>query len=280
MVPGSTGWTGSNCAAACQANATCYAWWHNGGCRFYNNATTGFSANSGIAGVAAGELCRSSSPTRTPSPSGSPTLIPCSAPPGYFCRGGAALVCPIGAYCAGGAALNVSCYPATACSVAGLSAQPACFWNVSSLAGSGAVGSVNGIGSMALFSRPVAVAVNAQSIVYVADSSNNLIRLIYPNQSVITFAGKGTASASDGTGPAAGFSGPNGLDVDQNSVLYVADMNNNLIRTVSPSGDVRTIIGSTPGSANGFGAAAKLNHPATLAVLPDGNLIICDRTTT
>lgn len=151
---------------------------------------------------------------------------------------------------------------------------------LSTFAGSGAASWVDAVGTNAAFNIANGIARRNDGSFYVADLANNYIRLIYPNQSVITFAGKGTASASDGTGPAAGFSGPNGLDVDQNSVLYVADMNNNLIRTVSPSGDVRTIIGSTPGSANGFGAAAKLNHPATLAVLPDGNLIICDWTTT
>ena len=80
---------------------------------------------------------------QTISPTASPS--PCSAPPGYFCSGGAALICPIGAYCAGGAAMNVSCYPTTACTVAGLSVQPPCYWNVSTLAGRGAAGSTNGV---------------------------------------------------------------------------------------------------------------------------------------
>ena len=37
----------------------------------------------------------------TVSPTTSPSPTPCSAPPGYFCSGGSALICPIGSYCAG-----------------------------------------------------------------------------------------------------------------------------------------------------------------------------------
>jgi len=91
------------------------------------------------------------SPTTSPSPS-------CSAPPGYFCSGGSALICSIGAYCTGGSALNVSCYPVTACTVAGLSAQPPCYWNVSTLAGSGAAGYSDGFGTLAMMNFPEDIA--------------------------------------------------------------------------------------------------------------------------
>lgn len=66
---------------------------------------------------------------QTASPtSPSPTPSPCSAPPGYFCSGGSALICPIGAYCVGGANPNVPCYPVTACAVQGISAATGQLW--------------------------------------------------------------------------------------------------------------------------------------------------------
>ena len=52
-------------------------------------------------------LCTGQTVSPTTSPSPSPT--PCSAPPGYFCSGGSALICPVGAYCAGGSATAKSC---------------------------------------------------------------------------------------------------------------------------------------------------------------------------
>ncbi len=107
---------------------------------------------------------------QTVSPTTSPTPFPmCSAPPGYFCSGGSALICPIGAYCAGGAALNVSCYPVTACTIAGLSAQPPCYWNVSTIAGRGTLGSANGIGTNALFTNLQALAFDGTETLYVGD---------------------------------------------------------------------------------------------------------------
>ena len=87
-------------------------------------------------------LARGAGQTTTPTASPSPA---CAAPPGSFCGGGGAvLACAAGSFCAGGAALNESCYPASACPVAGLSAQPPCYWNVSTLAGRATTGFANG----------------------------------------------------------------------------------------------------------------------------------------
>jgi streptogramin lyase len=49
---------------------------------------------------------------------------------------------------------------------------------VSTLAGSGAIGSANGVGPVASFNHPTGIAVDASGNVYVADAGNNLIRKI------------------------------------------------------------------------------------------------------
>lgn len=66
--------------------------------------------------------CQTTSPTTSPSP----TRSPCTAAPGFFCSGGAALICPIGAYCAGGSATALSCPRGTYSATPGASVCAPC----------------------------------------------------------------------------------------------------------------------------------------------------------
>src|SRR5580704_1074230 len=60
---------------------------------------------------------------------------------------------------------------------------------VTTLAGDGSVGSADGSGSAASFSGPNGVAVGSGGTVYVADSGNNLIRMVSSAGDVSTIAG-------------------------------------------------------------------------------------------
>ena len=67
--------------------------------------------------------------------------------------------------------------------------------DVTRLAGGGsaggvAAGSADGTGSAARFNGPVGVAVSTAGTVYVADSGNNLIRMISPTGTVARMAAK------------------------------------------------------------------------------------------
>ena len=53
---------------------------------------------------------------------------------------------------------------------------------------------------------------------------------------VSTFAGGGSAGLVDGTVSAAMFNYPSGVAVNTSGTVYVADRNNHLVRTISPSG--------------------------------------------
>lgn len=95
-----------------------------------------------------------------------------------------------------------------------------------------------------------------------------------------TFAGSSNLSGStDDTGSAARFSYPDGIGVDSNGNVYVADSGNNTIRKITSAGVVTTLAGTagTSGSADGNGSAARFNSPAGLAVDGAGNIYVADR---
>ncbi len=148
---------------------------------------------------------------------------------------------------------------------------------VAGTAGSG--GSADGTGAAAQFYGPEYVAIDAANSLYVTDTINRTIRKITPAGTVTTLAGTpGVYGSEDGTGPSAQFYNPNGLAVDNNGNLYVADGGNHIIREISPTGVVTTVGGkaSVIGSADGLGTAADFNRPTGIAIDPAGNLYIAD----
>jgi len=150
---------------------------------------------------------------------------------------------------------------------------------VTTLAGSGSVGSTDGTGTAASFSFPTAPAVDTAGNVYVADSNNNKIRKVTPAGVVTTFAGSGTSGWTDGEGTAASFSNPAGVAVDTAGNLYVADAGNEEVRKITPAGVVTTLAGSAlngSGSANGSGAEASFSGPGDVAVDVAGNVYVAD----
>jgi streptogramin lyase len=140
-------------------------------------------------------------------------------------------------------------------------------------------GSDDGTGSDARFSYPGDVAVSSSGNVYVADTSNQLIRAITPQGLVSTYAGNaGFSGADDGTVSEATFNNPISLAIDSNGTVYVADTNNHTIRKITIAGSVTTLAGSAgnPGSANGTGAAARFFLPNGLTVDASGTVYVAD----
>ncbi len=150
---------------------------------------------------------------------------------------------------------------------------------VTTLAGSpGNSGYADGTGTNAQFNIPRSVAVDASGTVYVAETGNNCIRKVTPAGVVTTLAGSASNSGyADGTGTAAWFNSPQGMAVDANGNLYVADNGNNCIRMVTPAGVVSTLLGSTTcGFADGTGVAAQFNGPTGVALDASGTLYVSD----
>jgi hypothetical protein len=124
---------------------------------------------------------------------------------------------------------------------------------VSTLAGSGTVGYVNGKGTDASFNFAdyrCGLTVDDNLNVYVADAGNHCIRKITPDGTVSTLAGNpNNAGYADGKGSAANFQWPFDVSVDAAGNVYSVDPWNWDIRKITPDGTATTIgwsIGSGP----------------------------------
>jgi hypothetical protein len=157
-------------------------------------------------------------------------------------------------------------------------------WVVSTIAGSpGIIGTNDGSNSLAQFYNPEGITVDSIGNVYVADTTNDIIRkltLVGTNWIVSTIAGlAGYAGSTDGTNSDARFDDPGGITVDNAGNLYVADGVNNTIREIIPAGPdwvVSTVAGlaGTAGQVDGTGTNALFTSPKGIAVDLSGNLFV------
>ena len=156
--------------------------------------------------------------------------------------------------------------------------------NVTTFSGGGPIlaGSVNGIGSAALFNAPSGVAVSSDaSLLFVADKGNHKIRAVrLATGEVWTLAGGGASGVASGSalangmGSAALFNTPHNLAFSAAfSFILVADGQNHAVRCVTQRGVVTTLAGggatgTASGTTDGTGTAALFNAPRALAIDP------------
>lgn len=171
---------------------------------------------------------------------------------------------------------------------------------VTTLAGNGVLGLTDGTGTEAAFYQPSDVAVDGKGNVYVADTLNNVIRMITPDGTVSTLTAASTRKVEyfpgaveaagdflDGPIASAKFNEPSGLAIDAKGNLFVSDRGNQRIRYIDFSaGTVSTVAGGgTYGTqaayvegeyVDGTVAQSRLNAPEGLTVTSDGTLIVAD----
>jgi sugar lactone lactonase YvrE len=149
--------------------------------------------------------------------------------------------------------------------------------NVTTLAGSGVYGALDGSALNARFGKPSGVAVDATGNIYVLDAGTSLIRKIDVNRNVTTLAG-GIRGFADGQGSEARFDfygGAPQLCFAADGTLIVADFSNHRIRRVTPDGRVTTIAGNNNTFTNdGPLAEAGFFFPTGVVCDAKGNLIV------
>ena len=151
---------------------------------------------------------------------------------------------------------------------------------VTTFAGSGAAGSVDGIGTAASFNTPYGLGKDANGNLYVVDPGNNNIRKITPAGVVSTFAGNGTAGSIDGPALSANFDAPIGIVADHAGNFYVTDENSGRIRMITSDGFVVTLAGNNAtASIDGVGNFASFAYPIGITINPDDTMFMIDNGT-
>ncbi len=150
---------------------------------------------------------------------------------------------------------------------------------VTTYAGSGVNGYVEGNGPVAAFSNPGSLAIDGIGNLFVVDQTNQRIRIVTPTNPPVTsfMAGSGVAGFADGTGAGASFRYPSGIGTLNGDVI-VADLSNYRIRKITSGGVVTTLAGTTAPTpfSDGTGAAARFSSPQGLALDAAGNAYVAD----
>jgi hypothetical protein len=156
---------------------------------------------------------------------------------------------------------------------------------ISTFAGNGSPGYTgdNGPATLAMISAPAGLAMDGAGDLYFVDNGNHAVRRVDAFSGVITtVAGVGIQGYSGDLGPAtaARLSLPEGIALDVQGDLYIADTGNNVVREVdATTGTIHTVAGTGVSGYNGdakLATVATLGSPWNISFGLDGSLYIAD----
>jgi hypothetical protein len=152
-------------------------------------------------------------------------------------------------------------------------------------AGTGAAGysGDGGAATAATLNSPQGIVLSDSGWLYIADASNNVVRVVDSAKKILTVAGTGAAgySGNGGMATSAALHYPTSVALDVYQNIYVSDYLNNVVRKISAAtGTISTVAGNgTMGAAGDGGAAtaAQLHFPSGVSVDGARNLYIADQ---
>lgn len=154
---------------------------------------------------------------------------------------------------------------------------------ITTVAGTGEKGfsGDGGPATQAAIHNPVAIAIDPQGSLYIADFSNHRIRKVTPDGVIQTVAGSGHPKFN-GDGLAAlesNFGEPCGVAIGPEGRLFIADQLNYRVRVVLADGTMHTVAGTgRRGKAGDGGPAekAQISNPDIIDFDNEGNLYVSD----
>ncbi len=154
--------------------------------------------------------------------------------------------------------------------------------NINTFAGNGNAGysGDGGAATSASLYTPRGVAVDANGVVYIADTNNHVVRKVSAG-TISTIAGNAQQQGfygDNGTASSAGLDTPTGIAVDATGKVYVADSNNHRVRLLSGA-TLSTLAGNGTAAYSGDGAAATsaaIAFPLGVSLDGMGNIFVAD----
>ncbi|HEY7914280.1 MAG TPA: NHL repeat-containing protein [Blastocatellia bacterium] len=144
--------------------------------------------------------------------------------------------------------------------------------SVTTVAGAGKAGYLDGPAGQAMFDTPAGVAVDRLNNLYVADTGNDSIRKITPEGEVSTLA-----FAPEGE-PGGGLrlKRPVGIAASQDGFLFITCEGSGQIVRVTPEGQFDLYAGERSGFSDGVAIGASFNGPTGIAIDNDGIIYVAD----
>ncbi len=157
---------------------------------------------------------------------------------------------------------------------------------ITTVAGDGNAGITGdgGLATSANLNFPAGLAIDGAGNLYIADSNIHVIRRVDAVTGIITTVagviGNPGYTGDGGAATSAELNTPEGIALDNNGNLYIADSLNNCIREVNATtGIITTVAGNGTADFSGDGGlatAAELNNPLGVAVATTGDFYIAD----
>ena len=126
---------------------------------------------------------------------------------------------------------------------------------INTIAGGGSDSTSNGIPALqAALAPDRGLVVDSTGAIYFSEASNNRVRKVKPDGTIVTVAGTGVPgySGDGGQATAAELNVPYGLALDNAGNLYIADNGNARVRRVTPAGVISTVTTGIEASGLGF----------------------------